>query len=1194
MEENMALEILYGEAQYDHRQALLEMIQQRSDADVDMQTFYLVPNHIKFDAEVDVLTRYGSLTSDNTQVIAESRLQVFSISRLVWYFMANTAVYQRDRISNPGLLMLVRQALTQAADELILFQRLGQKPGFIDQLANQISELRLSKITAQDLATLLPATSADYELNAKMHDLTIIMQAVETQVINKLITNTDLLNVFADWLAANELTGMHFYFEGFSSFTIPERRVLEMLILKADVTIAMVTDNLKINQRGDLFKRTKTLIQELTNFAKLHGIDVQKQLVTQARNVSAGIKAYERIWIDSHKTGQLVIGNQVEKQAAQQAIKVFAAESLQTEVEQFARLIRQKVQADSSYRYRDFLIVARDLNQYETMLAPIFARYQIPIFTDLDFAMTNHPLVEFMRSLLALASTDNFQYYLLMRLLKTQLLRPASMDETQFRQALDVTENYILAFNPRRSEWVGDEDWTFIRSNGSEDDWQLVSPDAEINTKINVIRQFVAQALTDIRQVVQKAQTNQDAVMAIYQWLEQYGVVNVLKEWRQNALDQQDLVQAKQPEEVWQMLIQTFDEIVDLMGKQPFDIKVFTDILSAGFSGAKFAGIPAAIDKVQISEMGITQNDSYRVVMVLGATRLNLPAQLQNHSLLNDQDRIDFEKYRETLDKDIYLRDTSREQMAAEPLLAYLSWTRAKDSLILSYPVRNMDGQLQKISPYVARLVKALDLPVQALSSQPKLAAAGHDLRQFVGTTRSTLNHIGNIKRQAHNEQQPIPHTWQVLERYIRQTEPLADKVLAALSYTNQSEQLLPEIGQHIFGDTLNVSISQLEKYYQNPFAYFLEYGLRLRERPIFELSAADTGQFYHAVLDQVMKLLIKQNRKPGQVPVAELQALVYQESSQILADPTFKILKSSARLQFIQKQLVSTLVQVFGNLAHASNLDNSRPFATEVPFGLRRGQNDWIPLEFMLSNEHKMRVRGKIDRVDTDMVQQDLFVNVIDYKSGDKKFNYRDAYYGLALQLLTYLNVVKINADKFNQAINLGGALFAHIDDPKLKLSDFGGQVDDVLSAASLDLVQAKRTLSFKYNGLLVKDEEFLRSLDDEIEDDRKAKHYNFSFSPKKQLNKTGDLILPEDLELLLAHNITNLKTAGEAILAGKFPIEPVRWSNQQTALQYSPYKAVMSFDALIDNKYKQLNSLKASDVLALLAKEQEERGDA
>ncbi|MCM0598567.1 PD-(D/E)XK nuclease family protein [Periweissella fabalis] len=1190
----MALEFLYGEAQYDHRQALLETIKQRITTQANLQAFYLVPNHIKFDAEVDVLTRYGKLKHDDIQVIAESQLQVFSISRLVWYFMANTAVYQRERISSTGLFMLIRQALTTAADELILFQRLGQKPGFIDQLANQISELRLSQITAQDMAELLPATSADYELNAKMHDLTIIMSLVEQQVANKIITNTDLLNTFADWLATANLSGMQFYFEGFSSFTIPERRVLEMLILKADVSIALVTDNLTINPTGDLFKRTKTLIQELTSFAKLHGIDVTKQLVNQHRCLNAGIKAYERIWIDSHKTGQLVYGTQAEKQAAQQAIKVFAADSLQTEVEQFARLIRQKVQADTSYRYRDFLIVARDLNQYQTMIAPIFKRYDIPIFTDLDFAMTNHPLVEFIRSLLALSVTNDFQYYSLMRLLKTQLLRPTSMNEEQFRQALDVTENYILAFNPRRSEWMSNEDWVYTKSSGSEDDWQLISADAEINQKINSIRTFVTGALTDIRQALGKVQTNQEAVTTLYNWLEEYGVLNVLKEWRQNALNNQDLIQAKQPEEVWQMLIQTFDEIVELMGNQSFEIKAFTDMLGAGFSGAKFAGIPAAIDKVQISEMGITQNDNYRVVMVLGGTRLNLPAQLQNHSLLNDQDRIDFEKYRTILDKELYLRDTSREQMAAEPLLAYLSWTRAKDSLILSYPVQNTDGQIQKISPYIARLIKAFELPIKSLSSQPKLALAGKDWYQFIGTPRSTLNHIGSIKRKAHNEKQLLPSSWQALENYIRKVEPLADKIFAAVNYTNQSEQLLPEIGQQLFGETLNVSISQLEKYYQNPFAYFLEYGLRLRERPVFELSAADTGQFYHAVLDQVMKVLIDQHKKPGQVPIAELQGLVRQECEQILADPAFKILKSSARLQFIQSQLINTLVQVFGNLAHASNLDNSRPFETEVPFGFRRGENDWEPLEFILNNGRRMRVRGKIDRIDTDIVQQDLFVNVIDYKSGEKKFNYRDAYYGLALQLLTYLNVVKANANKFKQNINLGGALFAHIDNPKIKLNDLDGQIDDVLSVASLDLIKAKRTLSFKYNGLLIKDEDFLLSLDDEIQEDRKAKHYNFSFNTKQQLNKTGDLILPEDLELLLAHNIDNLKAAGEAILAGRFPIEPVRWSNQKTALQYSPYKPIMSFDALIDNKYNQLNSLKASDVLALLAKEQEERGNA
>lgn len=56
------------------------------------------------------------------------------------------------------------------------------------------------------------------------------------------------------------------------------------------------------------------------------------------------------------------------------------------------------------------------------------------------------------------------------------------------------------------------------------------------------------------------------------------------------------------------------------------------------------------------------------------------------------------------------------------------------------------------------------------------------------------------------------------------------------------------------------------------------------------------------------------------------------------------------------------------------------------------------------LSETEKMNLKGRIDRIDISS-DEDIYVKVVDYKSGNKDFEPAEFYYGLQLQLLLYLN---------------------------------------------------------------------------------------------------------------------------------------------------------------------------------------------
>ena len=73
----MALELLFGRSSADHELTLLQRIQQVLATDKQAQVFYIVPNHIKFETEIHVLTRLATLEGHHGAPISIPNVSVF-------------------------------------------------------------------------------------------------------------------------------------------------------------------------------------------------------------------------------------------------------------------------------------------------------------------------------------------------------------------------------------------------------------------------------------------------------------------------------------------------------------------------------------------------------------------------------------------------------------------------------------------------------------------------------------------------------------------------------------------------------------------------------------------------------------------------------------------------------------------------------------------------------------------------------------------------------------------------------------------------------------------------------------------------------------------------------------------------------------------------------------------------------------
>lgn len=1198
----MSLQFILGSAGQDHRTPMVAAMAEQITTKPADQCYYIVPNHIKFETEVDVLTDLKKKLAPDQALFAQTQVQVFSFTRLAWFFMKNEPVYQIPRISTAGLNMLIYQIIQSHADELTIFRGEVDRPGFVSQLTAQLAEFKVGQVTAADLMRAIDQLSTNNaDLQAKLHDLMVIYEAFEQQMLGKYVENTDLLNQLAELLTTKiDLSHAHFYLEGFSQLSAQERKLTAALVERAaSVTVALNLDKGYPQGLPDttaLFFQSGKLYHQLYNVARAGQVPVRNDQYARTARVSNDLQALDGFWqASSAMTPQPQPVDQVPTH-----IQIVQAANRYVEVSRVATQIRQMV-ASGQYRYQDFLVMARHLDHYQTVIDPIFKAQEIPYFDDADVQMADHPFVELINALFDV-ERRNYRYADVFRVLKSELLLPQDEDGepmalSAYRRALALTENFVLKNGLEgQHRWTQAKDWVYMRLSAGDDQVQTTH-DEQITAQINLIRQFVAQTLPPFFTRLKAAKTYTDAAAVMYQFLDRAGVSAQLMTWRDQAIAAGDLMRAGEPEQTWATFCQMLDECHSILGPLPFNQTDFQALLQSGFAGAKFSQIPSTLDQVTITESGIVQANNRKVTFLMGATADDMPDNQIPTSLLADNDRHDLSEQLQEVDEDSYLRDDAATQLAGEPYLNYLAFLSGSDRLIFSYPATSdEDHNGLQISPYVERIRQHFKLPIIVAPAAPK--AEMTDILPFVGTRRTTLRHLVQASHDSQLREQPLSQPWlYVLNELSHDTNygNLTTKLLGSLSYRNVPEHLTPDIVTQLYGQKISTSISKLEEYYANPYAYFLKYGLRLQERDVFELSPASTGEFFHATMDGLMKQIKQQKLNLADLDEQQLQELttvVIHDVLDTTTNPQFAILESSHRMLYIRQQLIKTMRQMAKTLQEQSGRTKLRPKRTEVQFGLG-DQNGLAALSFDLGKKRQVTVRGRIDRLDALELKDKTFLGIVDYKSSEHKFSYQDAYYGQAMQMLTYLDAVKKNMPELLagesgdvQRAELAGAVYLHLQNPILRAADV--MDDDPLMA----LLKAEQ-----YQGLLLDDPDLLTNLDSLFATDdyhgssllfrglRRGVKGNYTSYSKMLVN-------PSELDLLLQHTEGLIKRAATEIFDGHVDLAPTREQNK-TALQYSPYKSIMQFDPLLtENNYRDLQPLKKDDVMTRI-KEQLEQED-
>ncbi|MCW0953696.1 PD-(D/E)XK nuclease family protein [Weissella ceti] len=1174
------LNLKFGTASADHEYALLEDMKQLLEADPEAQLFYIVPNHIKFESEINVLTRLSKMMGHEGRAIAVPRVQVFSLSRLAWYYMQDDALYQNANVSKDGLAMLVQRLLRDAKDELALYGNMLSKPGFISQFTDQLLEIKQANLSWDEVTALSEDDQTPETLQRKMHDLSLIGERLEDYLQKQgRYLNSDLLQALKLFLRTDkvDLSKHHFFINRYSQMTNGEAGVVESLITEAaNVTLALPSDAGSASLReaqtdeNDLFFKPKVLGRRFQYVAQDAGIETNVVGIDAQRQMSTTMHSVEDFWIHYEQTGVPTEAGIVQNDE----LLVWQSNTAYQEIEQMARQIRQEV-ATGDARYRDYLLMARDLNPYTNMIPAIFKRMGIPYFMDADKQMNTHPLVAFIKQLLGL---ERLTTRTIMQLLKNELLVPSEIEITEYREALAITENYVLAKNIQGWQWTSDDAWQY--------DWKAASVDNESaqaklsfrNHQLALIHEQVSQVIVPFLETMKNAQNTEMMVRHLYRFLTENGVSDRLLGWRDEAIEQGDLFRGQQPEQVWQTLMNLLDDFVDIFGNEKMSISDLRETLVAGFDSATYTGIPATMDQVRITESGIVQGQNYKTAIIFGATAQQLPATTRTKAILNDGDR---ETLLPLLPESAKLRDTADKQMAEESLLMYNAMMSTTNRLIWSYPTSDGDSGLSA-SSYIVRLqAHYKNLAVKAFAALPD--PTSDDVAQFVGSPATTLAHVIRMAQMAQLNKLPVSAAWQSVQQQVSQLEPkMTMNLMKSLSYHNQVSALSMNLVDAIFGRDLKLSVSRLQTYARNPYEFFLSYGLKLKERQVLQLTPADKGTFIHAGFEHFFMTLIQQNQVLGELSDAEIKTRVADSMHTILNgdDASLEIFKSSAQMTYLTEQMINQVANTILKMKRGQPTNHRvQTIGVETTFGL--GEDGLPPVKYTLDNGN-LTLRGKIDRMDIMKSGDQEFVTVVDYKSSARDFKLNKVIAGLELQLMTYWAALSQNSET-----PVGGALYWNAQAPWIKATDLSTTDNWAELVTASESVQ---TTNAKYAGVLTKDDAYLETLEPQ---EGQPSLYGFSRTKTGAISKTGNNTYDEDeLDILTTFNDYQIRRIGNEILTGNFALTPFKEGNESTGLTNSPYKPVMMFDAAIGNQYNDISAFptKRADALQFMQEEMEE----
>ena len=1118
----MSLRFYFGPSGSGKSHRIYEEIMQRAAQEPGRNFLIIVPDQFTMQTQKDLV-----MHSDRGGIL---NIDVLSFGRLSHRILEEVGTKEMPVLDDTGKSLVLQKIAADLKEQLPAMGSLLHKQGYIHEVKSAISEFMQYGISTQDMDKLIASAEKRGALAMKLRDLKTLYRGFQDYIRDHFITTEETLDVLRRSLVKSKiLPDSVVVFDGFTGFTPIQNRLIQELMRVCEETIVTVTigeeeDPYQMDGEQKLFHLSKKTVADLVKLAAEAEVTRGEDVFVKGgpnRFTEASALCYLE---------QNLFRYQYEPYTEKQCeIRMFEALSPREEVHQTALYI-QKLIREEGLTYRDIAVVIGDLEGYASYVETEFGQLEIPCFLDRTRGIVLNPMIEYIKSALQLYIRD-FSYDTVFHFLRSGMADIS-------REEIDELENYVIRTGARGyrtySRLFTRKTEEMQQGSGQEDTERA----EETMERLNRIRQQFADTV-EILHMAPRAKAG-EYVDHLYDFLEQNQVQQKLLNYQQRFEQEGDLAKAREYAQIYRLVMDLLDQIYELLGEEEISLQEFADILEAGFGEITVGTIPQNVDRIVVGDMERTRLKQVKVLFFLGVNDGNIPKNVSKGGIISDMDR-EF-----LIESGTEMAPSPRQQMYIQRLYLYLNMTKPSQRLYLSYAKVNSDGKGIRPSYLIDTVRKlfpqlAVEYP-QNRSRLEQIEGRQEGARYLAEELREYAD--GTLREE---ERQDFYLMYRAYE-----ADPEGRDRLTAAAFRRYKESGLSRIvARALYGRQLENSVSRLETYAACACRHFLQYGLSLQEREEFGFEVSDMGNVYHAVLENFAGKLAESGRTWWDFDENFATQAIKEAVEGYAATYGETVLYSSARNEYAITRMSRILTRTVLTLQQHLKQGSFQPDDYELSF---RFAEDLDSIHVDLSEEEKMHLQGRIDRIDVSEDAEHVYVKVIDYKSGNKKFDLAALYYGLQLQLVVYMNAaMELESRKHpDKEIVPAALLYYHIDDPTIETP----------VELTQEQINEEILTKLRMNGVVNSDPAVVERLDRFLQDKSKVipveKKKDGSFSAR------SGILSREELHVVSAYVDTKIRQIGREILDGKIAANPYEKGNEE-ACTYCAYKKVCGFDGSI-----------------------------
>ncbi len=926
--------------------------------------------------------------------------QVFEVTNFTRF--ANTAFRNLGGIggkycTGAESALVMWRVLSELCDRLYMTG--GRRPistGMVERALSAVKEMQSYGISPTLLEAVMTSEQIkDARLRTKLSDLSLIYSTYREYVSESYNDLSEDAAELAKRLNENPefLSGVDIYVDGFISFTEPQYKLLSVMMRCTEVTITLTLPR----ARRDAFEYSEVTaaekrLKEIARTRRDEGTDV-RVLKTDERDPSYAPSL--------SRVGDLLFSTvgKIDNESLQELknkggrVRIYEARDPFEECDFVAADIKRRVMAGEAYS--SFAIIARNATKYVGVLDESLSRANIPHFISKKRDITSFEAIKLI----------NVAYQIISRGFRREdVLTYAKCGLTGISPSeCDEFELYTTAWGIEGEGFTSDGEWR-MNPRGYE---KLTEEDVARLAVIEEARQKTVDPLIRFRAEAKKATKVREQAEALFNFLDSIELEKKLYERAKELLSLGEEESAEENARLWQTVCDSLDTLVNVLGDIAADAEAFVGLLGVVFKEAGISRLPLSRDQVTVGSADTLRMRDKRHVYLIGVNAGEFPQNVNDVSFFSERDKGVLSELKLPTEPDLDTKSAKERKLPIKPDLdtksarelycfvrAFLS---AKETVTLLYTTlsaameailpSDVIGRLSEISTVTEDNVKRVHIAPQKLEKM-------HTIDRIY-SPNDALMLASSLNGEEYKE-----------VKAALSEVGLSDVVrIAEGNPINDGLTLGEELAAVIYNGDIYISQSRIDKFQSCPFSYHARYVFGLNEDGRSELSANVIGSFIHNVLEGFFTSVKRSGRKINELSAEEREQIAREASENyvnlVLGDGFGSARKQNAiaQLRRAARPVVECICREFESCGFEPR------FVELSTYGKTPKTPD--PVVYKIDESTTAHISGYVDRVDTLKVGNDVYVRVIDYKSGAKSFTPKELAQGKNLQMFLYLKAI-------------------------------------------------------------------------------------------------------------------------------------------------------------------------------------------